>query len=44
MRKAKHMRKSTKSFSKFLHKVLSNMKIIYEITKVLKDIIDVFHQ
>ena len=43
MRKAKHMRKSTKSISKFLHKVLTNMKIIYEITKVLKNIIDVFH-
>ncbi len=44
MYKSKHMRKSTKSVSKFLHKVLSNMKIIYEITKMLKDIIDVFHQ
>ena len=44
MYKSKHMRKSTKSVSKFLHKVLSNMKIIYEITKLLKDIIDVFHQ
>ena len=43
MRKTKHMRKSTKSISKFLHKVLTNMKIIYEITKVLKDIINVFH-
>ena len=43
MRKAKHMRKSTKSISNFLHKVLTNMKIIYEITKVLKDIINVFH-
>ena len=43
MRKAKHMKKSAKSISKFLHKVLTNMKIIYEITKVLKNIIDVFH-
>ena len=44
MYKSKHMRKSTKSISKFLHKILTNMKIIYEITKMLKDIIDVFHQ
>lgn len=44
MYKSKHMRKSTKSISKFLHKILTNMKIIYEITKALKDIIDVFHQ
>lgn len=43
MGKPKHMRKSTKNISKFLHKVLTNMKIIYEITKVLKNIIDVFH-
>ena len=44
MSSPKHMRKSTKSISKFLHKVLNNVKIIYEITKVLKAIIDVFHQ
>ena len=44
MHKAKHMRKCTKSISKFLHKILDNIKIIYEISKVLKDIIDIFHQ
>ena len=43
MHKSKHMRKSTKSISKFLHKVLNNIKIIYEIAKVLKKIINVFH-
>ena len=43
MHKSKHMRKNTKSISKFLHKVLNNIKTIYEIAKVLKKIIDVFH-
>ncbi len=42
MYKPKHMRKNAKSISKFLHKVLNNIKIIYEIAKVLKKIINVF--
>lgn len=44
MAHGKHMRKSSFEFHRFLHKLLNNIKIIYETSKVLKSIIDVFHQ
>lgn len=39
---SKHKRKSTNKVSKLLHKILNSLKIVYEISKVLKDIIDIF--
>ena len=38
----KRKRKNTNKVSKLLHKILSSMKIVYEIAKVLKSIIDLF--
>ena len=43
MHEKKHKKKSTNKVSKFLHKILDSMKIIYEIAKVLKSIFDIFH-
>lgn len=34
--------KKTFSFHKFLHKILQNIKVIYEICKVLKKLIKLF--
>lgn len=38
----KRKRKSTNKISKLLHKILNSLKIVYEIAKVLKSIIDIF--
>jgi hypothetical protein len=42
MSTSKHKRKSTNKISKLLHKILNSMKIVYEIAKVLKNIIELF--
>lgn len=39
----KHKRKRTNKISKLLHKILDSMKVVYEIAKVLKAIIELFH-
>ena len=36
--------KSSTKISKFLHNILKASKVIYEICKVLKSIMDLFHQ
>ena len=38
-----HKRKSTNHISKLLRKILDSLKLVYEIGKVLKSIIELFH-